>query len=32
MSFIWPLAILDDARPLNWHLSALEAAKNAELE
>ena len=30
--FIWPLAIPDDGRPLNWHLSALEAAGNAELE
>ena len=30
--FIWPLAIPDDGRPLNWHLSALEAAQNAELE
>ena len=29
---IWPLAIPDDGRPLNWHLSALEAAGNAELE
>jgi len=30
--FVWPLAIPDDARPQNWHLSALEAAGNAELE
>jgi len=30
--FIWPVAIPDDGRPLNWHLSALEAANNAELE
>lgn len=30
--FIWPFAIPDDTRPLNWHLSALEAAGNAELE
>ena len=30
--FIWPLAIPDDTRPLKWHLSALEAANNAELE
>ena len=30
--FIWPLAIPDDARPLNWHLSAMEAASNAEAE
>ena len=29
---IWPLAIPDDGRPLNWHLSALEAAGNAELD
>ena len=30
--FIWPLAIPDDGRPNSWHLSALEAANNAELE
>ena len=29
---LWPLAIPDDARPSNWHLSAFEAANNAELE
>jgi len=28
--FFWPLAIPDEARPLNWHLSALEAAGVAE--
>ena len=30
--FIWPLAIPDDTRPLNWHLSAMEAASNGEVE
>ncbi len=30
--FIWPLAIPDDGRPNSWHLSAMEAAGNAELE
>jgi len=30
--FIWPVALPDESRPLNWHLSALEAAGNAELE
>ncbi len=30
--FIWPLAIPDDGRPLNWHLSAMEAASNGEVE
>ena len=30
--FIWPLAIPDGDRPLNWHLSAMEAASNGEVE
>ena len=30
--FFWPVALPDESRPLNWHLSALEAAENAELE
>ena len=30
--FFWPIALPDESRPLNWHLSALEAAENAELE
>ena len=30
--FFWPVALPDESRPLNWHLSALEAANNAELE
>ena len=30
--FIWPLALPDAEKPLNWHFSALEAANNAELE
>ena len=30
--FFWPLALPDAEKPLNWHLSALEAAINAELE
>ena len=30
--FIWPLAIPDGDRPLNWHLSAMEAASNEEVE
>jgi hypothetical protein len=29
--FIWPLAIPDQDRPLNWHISAMDAASNAEL-
>ena len=29
---IWPLAIPDDGRPLNWHLSAMEAASNGEVQ
>ena len=30
--FFWPIALPDDTRPLNWHLTAMEAAENAELE
>ena len=30
--FIWPLTIPDGDRPLNWHLSAMEAASNGEIE
>ena len=30
--FLWPIVLPDETRPLNWHLSALEAAQNAELE
>jgi len=30
--FFWPIALPDESRPLNWHLSALEAANKAELE
>ncbi len=30
--FVWPLAIPDGDRPLNWHLSAMEAASNGEFE
>ena len=30
--FFWPIALPDESRPLNWHLSAREAANNAELE
>ena len=30
--FLWPIVLPDENRRLNWHLSALEAAGNAELE
>ena len=30
--FLWPIVLPDENRRLNWHLSALEAAENAELE
>ena len=30
--FLWPIVLPDENRRLNWHLSALEAAQNAELE
>ena len=30
--FVWPLRLPDEERPLNWHLSALEAASNAEVQ
>ena len=29
--FVWPLRLPEEERPLNWHLSALEAASNAEV-
>ena len=30
--FLWPIVLPDENRRLNWHLSALEAAQNAQLE
>ena len=30
--FLWPIVLPDENCRLNWHLSALEAAQNAELE
>ncbi len=30
--FVWPLAIPDGDRPLNWHLSAMDAASHGEVE